>query len=128
MIQPPEDQTLFINQEPWLEDGTSQVKPVPPVGATQPRSRRNSILIIMGLFSLLAILILALVVLIKPQPATVTASPTPVASNQPMATDPFQQRFSQVKADLKAADPAKRELPFPPIDVKIQLKYGEKKR
>ena len=54
------------------------------------------------------------------------SSPTPVASSQPVSQDAFAKRFQQVKADLQAADPSKRELPFPPVNNAIQLNYGTK--
>jgi hypothetical protein len=127
-----EDQTIFINQEPWLEDGKSQPLPS-PITNDQPLStsvsKYKKIFIIGGGFLVLTFLIIAALLILKGKEIVpVEIIPTPVPSISPNSSDPLSVRFQQLRTDLKAADPGKRDLPFPPVDTSLQLNYGEKKR
>lgn len=126
-----DDQTLFMNQEPWLEDGTSQTKTQSgsATGVKTSLSKTKKVWLIAGGAASLLLIVMAVVTLLaSQQQIIVEPTPSPEASVAPAATDPFAVRFQQIKADLKAADPAKRELPFPPVNNAIELKYGEKTR
>jgi len=126
---PSEDQTVFMNQEPWLEDGTSQAGPASTQAVPQPKSSKKMLMLLgLGASGLLIMVAIVGVILSNGQPLVLEPSPTPISSSQPMEVDSFTKQFQQVRADLKTADPAKRELPFPPVDTKIMLQLGEKSR
>src|SRR5574340_376658 len=85
-----DDQTLFMNQEPWLEDGTSQTKPKLPAAteAVPPATKRKNFLLLGAVASgFLIILALVLAVLTNQQQEVIEPSPTPEASSRPTELD-----------------------------------------
>ncbi len=126
-----DDQTVFMDQEPWLEDGVSQVKPMTLTGELPKKklSLQQKVMLLGGALTCGLILVMVLVTLLtNRQSIEIQPSPTPVASSRPVNQDPFAVRFEQIRGELKEADPAKTELTFPPVNNEIELIYGDNKK
>jgi hypothetical protein len=71
-----------------------------------------------GLFLLLVVVVAAL--MLRRAPRVVNNSD--LKYSPPSAkTSELQQRVKELQADLDAADPAKVDLPFPPVDLELTL-------
>jgi flagellar basal body-associated protein FliL len=116
------NQTEFASQEPIFED--------PVVIETgidkQPTSKKKSkkmLLVILIAFT--AFIFLLLVMIIASQNGDNGISQQDKKEEEEIEEqieqDPQQLRLKQLKVDLKNADPAKKELIFPPVDLKLEL-------
>ncbi len=86
------------------------------------RQKRQRLLIGLGIGLLILLMVLVVVAaLMKPRVSktlTPDASSTPVPHQQ---LSPLEQKVDTLRKDLRLADPTRQDLPFPPVDLEIQL-------
>ncbi|MBD3279198.1 MAG: hypothetical protein GF390_00620 [Candidatus Pacebacteria bacterium] len=118
------DQTLFASQEPLLEDQVELAKATSPqpLDVQAPWWKRKLTLITaVILLVLIAVIGLLIAMANQQQQNNTPPASTSITSDDNTASDPWQQKIDQLEAQLKAADPAPAQLPFPPVDLKIGL-------
>ncbi|HYD35414.1 MAG TPA: hypothetical protein VD999_05075 [Vitreimonas sp.] len=118
------DQTNFGYEKPIFENEPRIVDPhavVAPPAPPQPWYKRPLVLVGIAGGSLL-FLILILILVYMPKPQLPINSITPF---QPTQTDTqpseFETRLDQASQDLEAADPTRPTLPFPVVNLDLQL-------
>lgn len=118
----PINQTGFSSEEPMYEQPPVVIDPnAPIVTAKQPwfKSRKTLLLITAGVVGLLLILLLLAATMRRqtpliPSDAFSHPSPSPVLS-------PEEQKVTDLKNELNAADPTKQELTYPPVLSNISI-------
>lgn len=113
-----DNQTQFTFEEPLFEAPPSL--PKEPDAPLKAWYKRPQTLIILGV-STLGLLLFALYVASRPQQQSGNEILNLQASPSPTALSPLEQRVNQLKTELQAADPSKQELPFPPVDMELEL-------
>jgi len=116
------NQTRFSSEEPLFENPpfitSSSTAPVEPV---QKKKFSPLLLLGGGVIGLVVILLVAVVVFSpKRQNTPVSVEPITQQAVENESTE-LTRRLSEVEADLKAADPVKVDLPFPPVSFSIYL-------
>jgi hypothetical protein len=72
------------------------------------------VVVIVALIGLVSALLL-----MRPTNSIQQLEPTPSAA--PDTTSPMQQRITNLKQEIRAADPSLDALPLPPVDLELQL-------
>lgn len=112
------NQTQFTFEEPLFE--APPEVPTEPTAPQPPWYKRPRNLILGG-GAVFLLLIVSLTMLSRPvvqqQLTDLTASPTPT----PAARGPYDQRLQELQTELQAADPTRQDLPFPPVNMELQL-------
>lgn len=119
------DQNQFSQQSPVLEEAHEELAQPDPVSTQQTQTKKpnKKLLIAIVVFLFVIILVLMGVLLfVEPpaekQPQPTNPTPTPAVKQ---ADDKLEKQLQEVKQSLEAADPAKKELPFPPVELEINL-------
>lgn len=117
------DQTAFSNQAPLFEKNQKPVVAPESELVTPPPPKRKVLILVIGGLSGILVLFLGIVFWLSQQSSVPQdqrlASPSP--SIAPVTDTQFQARLNEVKNDLNMADPTRRDLAFPPVDMEIQL-------
>jgi cell division protein FtsL len=119
------DQTEFTQQAPvfgsesesWWEEAKSRIKPEKKFIQTP----KGKIILFSGLAFLLIIILLVIILWIK---QTVQKGDLPQINDQKVAEQdlsPLQQQIIDLRQQLKAADPAKKDTPFPQVDLEMRI-------
>jgi hypothetical protein len=121
------DQTSFAQTQPIFEkSGASTDQPIghnetPVAPDVKPASNRP--LIIMGVITVLIMSLVLTVLFSAPRKGTSTGTqPTPESSSTPVIVGPMQATIETLEKDIKAADPAVNEFPFPPVNFSLHLR------
>lgn len=112
-------QTNFSAEEPLFESTTLHINSDTPQAVKVPLHQNKKVLIGVG-FGLLFFVILILV-LLQPRSAirqVVEPSFIPIPD---AAVGPQQAKINELMTELKAADPATQELPFPAVDLTLDI-------
>jgi len=125
MSESNENQTSFGLEKPLFEEPPFFAKPALSVNEAEepkPKNTRQKWLIIGGI-TIVALLALLLGVLMLFRTPGTGLSDTfnfnPIIENSPPSE--MQLRVKSLQEELTEADPAKRDYPFPPIDMDIRL-------
>ncbi len=114
-----DNQTEF-NQESAIFDSIERPQVLAQARTTKPRAKLT---LIIGLGVLLFLVVVYAWWLAGRNPTA--NQPEQAAQSQPtqapVKTNLMEQRLEELKAQLKASDPAKKELPFPQVDLDINL-------
>lgn len=114
------DQTQFVTEEPLYEQSSKAVVPPANLDVVTPKPKRPPLLLILGGVALLSMVVaISLIVMRKAAPPTTV--PTESIEQTMPEMDPFKKQLTDLGDQLQAADPTKDELPFPPVDMHIQL-------
>lgn len=119
-----ENQTLFteekpLNQEIYMPSDVNQDEGK----TTFLKTKKGKItLAIVGTFVLL---ILVTVALLPRNPVAPEVQPSPSPTAAPLTTSAMQQRLIDLEEELKRADPADSILPFPAVDMYLELEPEE---
>ena len=118
------DQTQFVAEEPLFEQPVKLTAPhvSKPENSEpkKPSKKRVFMLVTMGLFFFLLLLIV-IAAAMRRQTSPLDEGEVIEEEQQEKMIDPFRQRIKDLGAELKAADPTKDDLPFPPVDMDIRL-------
>lgn len=114
------NQTSFTWEEPLFEAAPVVSRPQVEVVAPQPWYKKP--VIVGGLITLVLLLLLLLLLVssrrtTQQRPANLTF---PAATIVPTES-PMQKKIRELRSGLQAADPSVQTLPFPPVDLELQL-------
>lgn len=115
------DQTVFASQEPIYQDVAMPELPGEKKMAEPKKTPPRFIVIVLCAVGAIMTLLVLLLLLVPRSPMNILktqASPSP--SPQAELTEQ-QQRVKELSDELKAADPKKLDLPFPPVLINIGL-------
>lgn len=113
------DQTAFTFSEPLFESPPS-LPQAPPEPGHKPWYLQPKALVVIGLLLFTAV-IMALTLMLQSSQSLVETSPSPSPSALPRQLTQLEQRISEARIQLQAADPTKQEFPFPPVDMGITV-------
>lgn len=116
------NQTTFAEEKTMFPDTRPPVaaKPDPNAPTSPVKDKRKMYAIVGSVGVLLLVLIVTAVLMSRRTPQVVDN--TGIKYTPPTAkTSELQQRVKELQADLDAADPAKVDLPFPPVDLELSL-------
>lgn len=113
-----DNQTQFSYEKPLFE--APPPLPVQPDVISIPWYKQPKYWLLFGV-AVVILLLVALTLLSRPQVSTQQPTEEVMASPSPTAVGPLEARINQLRTDLQAADPSKQDLPFPPVDMKLQL-------
>lgn len=119
MNQLHQDQTVFANQEPLLED-LEKVQSSVPEQPLEPKKPNKLLLIAIPAGVVLVGSLLALALLQPRNPASTEPSPTP-ETEIPVELSPLEARITDLEEDLDSADPTRLPFLLPPVDYEIVL-------
>jgi cell division protein FtsL len=119
------DQTEFAQQTPvfgsesesWWEEAKSRIKPEKKFIQTP----KGKIILFSGLAFLLIIILLVIILWVK---QAAQKGDLPQINDQEAAEQdlsPLQQQIIDLRQQLKAADPAKKDTPFPQVDLEMRI-------
>lgn len=112
------NQTHFAYEEPLFEQPPT-VPSDEPVKPPVPWYKKK--LVLVGIIGGVLFLLLLLLILMQPrrqEPEDSKATPTP----SPVANfGPLEARVIELQQELEAADPAKQDLPFPPVNMEMRI-------
>lgn len=119
MNQYNQDQTVFANQEPLLED-LEKVQSPPPEQPVEPK-KPPKLLFIAAAAVLVLVASLAIIFLLQPKnPVATLPTPSP-QTDIPVELTPLEARISSLEEDLDSADPTRLPFLLPPVDYEIVL-------
>lgn len=123
-VEIPSNQTHFAEEEPLFEESSLPVDPNAPIVPRKKKSPLALILIGAGLIVIVILFLIVIMLLMPVQmlPTKAKPSPTPTVKKDVSA---LEQRINELDVDLKQADPSKLDLPFPPVNMELEL---DKKR
>ena len=114
------DQTAFGSSEPLFENQVEVIDPAAvPIEPKKPIWQNP---LVLGVVAVLVVLLLVMILAAVLQPARrlTTPQPSPSPLNQ-VQLGPWQTKITDLQAELKVADPAQQELPFPPVKMELPL-------
>jgi hypothetical protein len=114
------DQTRFTTEEPLFESRYVPTDPHPQPAPPSKVQQYRWWLIGGGILSGLVIMVTVTVLMRQPEvvPKIIQATPQPVTSAE---MKPFERELQTLKSELRSADPAKQELPFPAVNLTLSL-------
>lgn len=121
-----ENQTLFNEERPLSQD--IYIPPEEIVVEAKPTfiKTRKGKLLIAGV-AVVGVLSILLLLLLPRNRVAPTVEPTPSPSSAPITGSAMQQRIDDLEAELQAADPADAILPFPAVDMELELEPEERR-
>lgn len=118
------DQTRFATEEPLLEKPLV-VESAVPAGEKPPlpskKSKLKLALIGVGLFIVLFAIILMIIRFLMPADQRPSTQELEEVEQGAVVKTELERRVEEVRDELRAADPAKQDLPFPPVNMEIRL-------
>lgn len=120
-----DSQTQFSQEGAVLEDQHEELLFEPSPNSENNsffKSRKVLVVSITGFILLLLMVLIGIIILAK-NTATQIANPNPADESVIIEQNasPLQSELNQLKLRLEQADPSKRELPFPQIELEINL-------
>lgn len=116
------NQTNFSYEKPLFEKPSEFQPEVDESAPKKPwfRTRKGIVILVVGVLVVLFLLI-AVLAIFAPEDMT-PGQETPLVTPSPQVVlSPTQQRIKDLQEELEAADPAKQEFPFPPVDMEMKL-------
>lgn len=108
------DQTEFVNDISIYEQNNEAKKVNPQLQLLKK--------LLIGFFGLIIFLIIIIIIVGKPKQSTVAPLETKsIATDVTPVEDTFTKQLKKLQTQIEEADPVKKELPFPVIDLEIQL-------
>ena len=119
-----DNQTQFSQEGAVLEEQQEELLFEPTAEDGKPffKTKKGVLMIVGGLAFIFLVLVLVIASIIgnsNKKPIDQAQEQPPV--QQQSSDDPLQQELNQLKSELEQADPSKRELPFPQIELEINL-------
>lgn len=103
-------------EDTWWQEGQTRIKPDEKFLQT----KKGKIVLAAGAALLLSLVLLGILILRNSgQPEDELPTDTPVDSTRELT--PLQQQIKDLREQLKAADPAKKDTPFPQVDLEIRV-------
>ncbi len=115
-----EDQTSFATGSLLYE---SISRPEPEVENSRDKKKNRLKSVLLGVAVLFIVVGLVVAYALIRQNDKQLRMPDKQASDQAQHAklSPFQKRLNELETDLKQADPSQENLPFPPVDLEINL-------
>lgn len=115
------NQTQFSFEEPFFEDVTVPVDPKQAAAEAPSQKGSKKLLIVIGLSGFLVLIFGVLVLVYFSRGKQIDEQQEEKLVEQTTTSNPFQERITTAREELKDADPTKQDLSYPPIDMVLRL-------
>ncbi len=119
------NQTAFGEEEPLFQDGAAPASatmlPGAPTEGAVKSKLQNPVVFIGGAVAIVIFLLLFIVAFLPREMPQFMGEESPSPTVEAQAPSELDKRLQELENDLKANDPTKQDLPFPPIDMKLFL-------
>lgn len=119
------DQTAFGSTVPLFEREQVLIDPLAPPPVVQPPLWKKPLVLIGVALLLIALVLMMVVAALQPGQNQIINTPTPSPTST-LQSGPWQTRVTTLQAELKSADPAQQELPFPPVKMDLPLETSRR--